>query len=145
MILDYTKNLAVYEKLLPRMSVYKEYIDQLHELPVVRYELGEGEFFSIQEGTTRPLEGALYEFHESYCDLQIMIEGSEMMKWQELTHLEKENFDQEADIGFATGAGQLVSIEAGMFYLVFPHDAHMPGLYTSQENYFKKAVFKLKS
>lgn len=145
MILGYVTNLENYEKLLPRMDVYQEHISKLHELPVGRYELGEGEFFSIQEGTTRPLEGAQFEFHEQYIDLQIMLEGSEQMKWQHLDQVEKLKFDQDSDIGFATGEGTLMDIQAGMFYLVYPHDAHMPGLYVAEENYFKKAVFKLKS
>jgi len=75
MILDYMTNLENYEKLLPRMDIYQEYLSKLRELPVGRYELGEGEFFSIQEGTTRPLEGAQFEFHEQYIDLQIMLQS----------------------------------------------------------------------
>lgn len=144
MILDYVSNLERYEKLLPRFDVYKDYFAELHELPDGKYNLGEEEFFSIQSGMTRPVEGAQYEFHHKYIDLQIMLSGSECIKWQTLDQLKQIEFDQTADIGFATGEGSLIEIKTGMFYLVYPEDAHMPGLYIDQSNAFKKAVFKLK-
>lgn len=144
MILDYVKNLDCYEKLLPRFDVYKDYIAQLHDLPEGKYDLGEGEFFSILSGTTRPVEDAQYEFHHDYIDLQIMLEGFECVKWQTLDKLNQLEFDKSADIGFATGEGNLIQIDPGMFYLVYPNDAHMPGVSVDQSNSFKKAVFKLK-
>lgn len=144
MILDYVSNLERYEKLLPRFDVYKDYFIKLHELPEGKYDLGEEEFFTVQSGTTRPIEGAQYEFHHKYIDLQIMLSGSECIKWQTLDKLNQIEFDPTADIGFATGEGSLIEIDSGMFYLVYPEDAHMPGLYVDQSNTFKKAVFKLK-
>lgn len=144
MILDYVSQLERYENLLPRFEVYKEQIAKLHELPEGKYDLGDEEFFSIQSGMTRPVEGAQYEFHHKYIDLQIMLSGSEHVKWQTLDQLSQLEFDPSADIGFAAGEGSLIEIKTGMFYLVYPEDAHMPGLHVDQPNAFKKAVFKLK-
>lgn len=144
MILDVISNLENYGQLFPRFEVYKEYLAKLNELPEGKYDLGEGEFFSIMSGETRNLESTQYDFHQKYLDLQIMLEGSEFMQWQNLDKIEQLNFDTDADIGLGTGPGTLIEIPEDSFYIVYPQDAHMPGLHVEESTQFKKAVFKLK-
>ena len=144
MILDVISNLENYRQLFPRFAVFKEYLVKMNELPEGKYDLGEGEFFSIMSGETRELESAQYEFHQKYLDLQIMLEGSEFMQWQNLDKVDQLNFDAESDIGFGTGPGTLIEIPQNSFYIVYPQDAHMPGLHVEEPAQFKKAVFKLK-
>lgn len=71
-------------------------------------------------GETRELESAQYEFHQKYLDLQIMLEGSEFMQWQNLDKVDQLNFDAESDIGFGTGPGTLIEIPQNSFYIVYP-------------------------
>ena len=144
MILDVISNLENYKQLFPRFEAYQEYLAKMNELPEGKYDLGEGEFFSIMSGETRELESAQYEFHQKYLDLQIMLEGSEFMQWQNLDKVDQLNFDAESDIGFGTGPGTLIEIPQNSFYIVYPQDAHMPGLHVEEPAQFKKAVFKLK-
>ena len=144
MILDVISNLENYRQLFPRFEAYQEYLTKMNELPEGKYDLGEGEFFSIMSGETRELESAQYEFHQKYLDLQIMLEGSEFMQWQNLDKVDQLNFDPESDIGFGTGPGTLIEIPQNSFYIVYPQDAHMPGLHVEEPTQFKKAVFKLK-
>lgn len=144
MILDVMDNLENYKQLFPRFDTYKDFLVKLHELPEGKYDLGEGEYFSIMTGETRDLDSAQYEFHKKYLDLQIMLEGSELMQWQNLEKIEKIKFDTEADIGFGTGAGTLIEIPKGSFYIVYPQDAHAPGIHIEEPKQFRKAVFKLK-
>ena len=144
MILDVISNLENYRQLFPRFEAYQEYLTKMNELLEGKYDLGEGEFFSIMSGETRELESAQYEFHQKYLDLQIMLEGSEFMQWQNLDKVDQLNFDAESDIGFGTGPGTLIEIPQNSFYIVYPQDAHMPGLHVEEPAQFKKAVFKLK-
>ena len=144
MILDVISNLENYRQLFPRFEAYQEYLTKMNELLEGKYDLGEGEFFSIMSGETRELESAQYEFHQKYLDLQIMLEGSEFMQWQNLDKVDQLNFDAESDIGFGTGPGTLIEIPQNSFYIVYPQDAHMPGLHVEEPAQFKKAVFKVK-
>ena len=58
MILDVISNLENYRQLFPRFAVFKEYLIILNELAEGKYDLAEGEFFSIMSGETRELESA---------------------------------------------------------------------------------------
>ena len=81
MILDVISNLENYRQLFPRFEAYQEYLTKMNELPEGKYDLGEGEFFSIMSGETRELESAQYEFHQKYLDLLMMLEEKELMQW----------------------------------------------------------------
>ena len=53
MILDVISNLENYRQLFPRFEAYQEYLTKMNELLEGKYDLGEGEFFSIMSGETR--------------------------------------------------------------------------------------------
>lgn len=74
----------------------------------------------------------------------MMLEGKGYMQWQNLDKVDQLNFDAALDIGLGTVSGALLEILKGSFYIVYPQDAHMPGLHVEEPMQFKKAVFKVK-
>lgn len=60
-----------------------EAINHAGNLEVGRYEF-DGGYFMVQKGTTRPLEEGTFEAHRRYIDVQIVVEGSEELAWEDL-------------------------------------------------------------
>jgi YhcH/YjgK/YiaL family protein len=108
-------------------------------------ELSGGNRFFIQQVTTRPTEGATFEAHRNYLDVQYILEGEEYVGWAPLeTVTEDVPYSSEKDIGFYTGPAEIFRVTAGNCYVVFPEDAHMPGMHLDAPKSLKKIVIKLK-
>ena len=55
-------------------------------------------------------------------------------------------YDADKDIAFFHGSGVAFDLRPGMFYAVFPHDAHKPSCHVGGERpvTYRKLVFKFK-
>ncbi|MBF6625342.1 YhcH/YjgK/YiaL family protein [Aerococcaceae bacterium zg-BR9] len=145
MILDYLTNLPRYAAIIPRFEQFSNTIMEVAQLPLGRTYLTDVDFVNVMAGETLPLDKGMLEYHRDYLDIQIILSGQEVMKWQNIHHLnEKVTYDAAKDIGFLDGEGEYVTIKEGMFYLVFPEDAHLPSSHIDQPNTYKKAVVKIK-
>lgn len=144
MIFGTIKELQRYAGIFPRLETYTEFLKTVDDKALGRYELTEGDYALVQAGETRPIEGSDFEFHHDHADIQVILEGQEYMKWQDLVKLDIGDYDADKDFGEAKGDGELICIKAGMFYSVFPEDAHMPSLHVDHPNAFAKVVFKVK-
>lgn len=144
MVIDNKNNLANYEDILPGITQVMSVISSLDEYIVGRYELDSG-FYMIQEGVTIPLEENLFEAHEKYIDVQIMIEGKEMVEWANAQELQLcRSYDEIKDIKFYSGSGTPYTIESNMAYILFPTDGHKPCCHIGQiATKYKKIVIKL--
>jgi len=144
MILDKIENIRLYEKLLPDLEKGLKAIEALETLELGRYEF-DGGFFMVQQGSTTQLEGSLYEVHRNYIDVQMILEGCEEMGWKELKDLKPtEGYLPDKDAEFLEGGfEQVIKVEAGMFYAVFPQDGHRPGGHSREQHNYKKIVMKL--
>lgn len=96
--------------------------------PDGRVELdGEHIFALPQSYQTRPADQCRWEAHRRYIDIQYVISGREAMGYAPLPALKPTtDFDQAKDVGFYDGTGSIITVDAGMFAVFFPHDAHMP-------------------
>ncbi|MBS4462738.1 YhcH/YjgK/YiaL family protein [Aerococcaceae bacterium zg-B36] len=145
MILDYLTNLPRYAAIIPRFEQFSQTIMEVAKLPLGRTDLTDVDFINVMEGETLPMEEGMFEYHQNYLDIQIVLSGQEVMQWQNVHQLkEKIPYDASKDIGFLEGDGECVTIKEGMFYLVFPEDAHLPSSHIGQSNAYKKAVVKIK-
>lgn len=143
MVLDLIENYRNYAGLHPLWEKSVQFALSLKHASVGRYEQGEI-FVLVQEGETRSLEESIYETHEKYWDIQIMMEGEEIVMWQEATRLEESSpYSKDKDIAFQNGKGIPIHIQKGMFYLVMPSDAHMPCCHMEKQSKYKKLVLKL--
>lgn len=145
MVIDHWSNLLNYQTLLPQLEVFVPYLNQLESLEEGKYELEDGHFFVVMSGDTQLMDEGLFEFHQAYVDVQIVLEGQEQMQWGWLPNLcVTHPYDNHQDIGFAQGNGTIVTVSSGMFYMAFPHDAHMPARHVNESTSFKKVVLKIK-
>ena len=147
MILDRLENAHLYENLSASFRAGLEFLRRpdLPELAVGKYPIqGEAVFAVVQEYTAKPVEEGKYEAHRKYADIQYIVGGRELIGCTNVDGLEPlDDYDEERDIQFFAGTGDLFKIEAGMFAVFFPHDAHMPSLAVQAGEQVMKVVIKV--
>ncbi|MBA3848550.1 MAG: YhcH/YjgK/YiaL family protein [Opitutus sp.] len=97
-----------------------------------RVELGGGVFAVEQVYHAKPRAEGFFESHRNYIDVQVIVEGTELMEVEEIARLTvAQDYDAERDlVKYATDvpdAAKLV-LRAGDVALFFPTDGHMPSL-----------------
>lgn len=147
MIVDRIDRSPCYNGIVPEFKEAVEFALSLADRPAGRYEydkLPSGTVFAmVQEGDTRAPEEGMVEAHRNYIDVQIMLEGGETVYYADIKEL-TEKVPYTDDIVFFEKAGQPARIEKGMFYLVFPHDGHMPCCHLDGPGRFRKIVLKIR-
>ena len=146
MILDKLENFRYYQRCIPEIWDAVRFIERAkrEHLPAGRYPVGKGYAF-IQEGETRSFEEADFEIHKNYFDMQVLLEGEEMLEYADASELEEKSpYDSEVDIQWLTGSGQKIAMKPDMFYIVYPTDAHKPCCHESRKTSYRKAVVKIR-
>lgn len=121
-----------------------EAIRRITETETGRYEFQEG-YFMVQKGITRPLLEGTFEAKRRYIDVQILLDGSEEVAWEDIRNLKTViPYNDEKDAERLTGNRKYVmKITKGMFYAAFPEDGHQPVSHTNEVQSFIKIVLKL--
>jgi YhcH/YjgK/YiaL family protein len=65
------------------------------------------------------------------------------MGYAPVPSLKAEPFDTAKDITFLSGSGSFVTLPAGHFVLLWPGDAHMPGMAAGDVVPVRKVVVKI--
>lgn len=148
MIADYGKNIYLYKEFENIADMIMDFVKRVEEdsLEEGRYDLENGVFALVQMCTTKPKENAQMESHKLYSDLQYIIEGTELIYWENTDNLTVcDDRTPEADIIFyecGTDKGY-TRLEKGMFGYYTPTDAHMPCIMVNEPGKTKKIVFKI--
>ena len=144
MIIDSIDQIMKYEPLLSNLKKGMEAIHSLEEVKEGRYEF-DGGYFMVQKGTTRPILEGTFEAHRKYVDVQILLEGSEEVAWEDIRKLTTViAYQPEKDAERLTGEREhVMKMTKGMFYAAFPQDAHQPVAHTETAQEFTKIVMKL--
>ncbi|MBQ7545348.1 MAG: YhcH/YjgK/YiaL family protein [Clostridia bacterium] len=136
MIFDTIDNIASYADVLPGLREAAAFAQDFARAPKPdgRYEIdGERIFANVSTYTTKSRDGAEFEAHRRYADLQVMIRGTECIGWAALGDTlreTREEYSKGGDIAFYTGeTGMDIRLSAGTCVLLLPQDAHMPCLH----------------
>jgi biofilm protein TabA len=116
--------------------------------PDSRYSIdGDDVYYIIQHYATKPVDADRFESHRKYIDIQVLIAGEEMLGCTPTAGLEVVTpYDVTKDIMFYR-AGKIATwthLEPGLFCLLFPDDAHLPGCQVDHPMGVHKAVFKIR-
>src|SRR5690606_3382510 len=111
--------------------------------PLGRTEInGDQMYVNVMEFDAKSPEDHLAEKHESYIDLQYLIEGEETIGYSSLRDDSKavQAYDSEQDYALYTPVADeiLLNLKPGMFAVFFPNDIHRPGM--GKPGKIKKAV-----
>lgn len=145
MVLDTLKNMDLYEGLGENFKQVAEYVKKtdLRTLEAGKHDLENGVYFMVQEYTTKDIAAGKYEAHRKYIDIQIILEGEEIMGYAPIETLAAEtDYDESGDYQLFTGEGSLLNVVKDNFAIFFPEDGHMPGVGTSPCE-VKKIVVKV--
>jgi YhcH/YjgK/YiaL family protein len=110
---------------------------------------GDDIYAVVMSYTTFSPEMALFEAHREYVDIQTVLVGAEGFECAFCDELCIDTpYDTRADIAFykrdLPGITR-VDVYPGTFVMLYPHDAHMPGLIIgNEEKVIKKVVIKIK-
>lgn len=134
MIHDTLPNLALYTELSPRFSAAAFFLatHDLAALPAGRVDIdGDDVYASVQDYETHDDSADRYEAHREYIDIQVVASGAERIGMAVRTPCLDvvKAYDEAKDIEFVRAEGNLVPMYAGQFLVIFPHEAHEPGVH----------------
>ncbi len=93
-----------------------------------RHELGNGNYMNVDIAETAPAAQRLMEAHRAYIDIQMVIEGSEIIGYQPITHAGAVVEDRSAsDAWFynpSLAADTQIHMGEGIFTVFTPADGH---------------------
>ncbi len=104
---------------------------------------------SISSYETGKAEEKLFEAHKKFADVQVVVKGNERIDWADLsvcTDTVSEEYSKGGDIAFYADPKYLssVTLETGMFMMMFPEDAHKPCVMAGEApEAVTKIVFKV--
>lgn len=132
MILDTLAQASTYTALHPLFEAGFQFIrEQGASAAVGRHELSGGAFALVQEYETRSMDGALFEAHRRFIDIQMVVSGSEIIYYANLDLLKAGEYQPEKDYLPLEGSGSGLLVQAGQFAVFFPQDAHLPSRQTT--------------
>ncbi len=145
MVVDSLDNLLAYVSLHPRFELAFDFIRQLDfaKLKPGRIVVDDDIYINVDEVPLRPLEGARYETHDAYIDIQIPITAGETIVYAERSTLGAP-VEVHKDKDYALYDAPLstrIDLRVGDFAIFFPQDGHMPII---GEGITKKIVVKVR-
>ncbi len=147
MIQDTLNNFARYEVLSPRFSKAFEFLRAVDgTLAPGRHEIdGDDVFALVQKYSTKPMDGALFEAHRKFIDVQYVHSGRETILWAPLAAMKEltKAYDETTDAALWRLVPELtpLHLSAGLFAILFPEDAHAPCVeWEKPEEVFKVVV-----
>lgn len=157
MVIDNLENLTNYEGLHPTFPKAFSYLKMLLESGAAdgRHEpseqaANEAFYVNLMTGTAQPKDDAVAESHRKYIDVQVVIDGAELMCVPAAKELPAVTTDYQEDKDYMLYAPVSVSachqlrVHAGQFVIFFADELHAPmiGLDTTPTT-VRKAVLKV--
>lgn len=106
---------------------------------------GENVFATVTEGPTKDTSRTRWEAHKVYQDIHYVISGKEMIG---ITPVSPAviiiPYDSAKDVGFYSAKGKYYKSDKKVFFIVFPGDAHRPGIKVDGFPIVKKIVIKVR-
>lgn len=145
MIIDQYKNYKTYVGAVPGLEEGMAFVNTLLDKPAGTYYTDGKMYAMVQEGKTSDISSDKMETHRRYLDVQFVLFGQEIFEWEEASCLQvREEYDSETDFQFYYGGGKKVRATEGMFYILFPQDAHRcRGKINEAGDVYRKIVLKL--
>lgn len=149
MIFDTVKNMKFYSKMMPELEAIQKFVLDFAagKKENRRYDLdGDKLFVTPSVYFPKEHEGAEYESHIKYADVQVMIKGKEYICVAPLEACKvTKPFEDGGDIAFyESNNGSLCLLNEGNFMVLYPQDAHMPCLKAEESKEVTKLVFKVR-
>lgn len=149
MIVDTLANAEAYFGLHPRLERAFTYLNNhdLSKLPLGRHLIDDDDIFiNVQEVELKAPQDAPLEVHNTYIDIQVLIDGAEQerMGWRPRADCQRPtgDFDREKDVRFFSDPHRFeIGVRRGEFAIFLPEDAHAPMI---GQGRVRKAIVKVR-
>lgn len=147
MIVDHIRNREKYyflgEDYKKALDFFATVTDEPFEKADIKVENSD---FTVK---ARPMETTVLsewklEFHKKYADIHFVAYGTEKIGYNDIKNLEVITFDEDKDVGFAKGEGDLVTLKPGYFMITLADDAHLPCICDGEPAPLGKMIAKIK-
>ncbi|MGT2757538.1 YhcH/YjgK/YiaL family protein [Streptococcus ovuberis] len=147
MIYDHINNLGTYKGLHPNLDQALDFLSQeaLQNLELGRHTIdGDSVFALIQDNQLNQSESPEFEYHRSYLDLHLLLDGQETIIYGFGDRQSTKDYDEVQDFGFETCERHLkMTIDSQHFVIFYPGEAHQPNVYAGAGDAVKKCVVKV--
>jgi len=150
MIVDRIENIGLYAGLPERLRKALEILqdDGLADKQDGQYQVdGNNIFYIVERYRTVEAQQGKFEAHRKYIDIQVVLDGAEMIGWAPVDQLEvAEPYNPERDYLLLETPKTFtqVKLAKGMFTIFFPSDAHMPRCHSNIVSDVVKVVVKVR-
>lgn len=150
MIFDKIDNVSDYFDELPLLKKAADFVDEFNKnkLGDGTYEIDGKRVFAMVQSyrTKQQTPEMMFEAHKKYIDLQYIVNGIEKIRWASLDKVDlvEEKYSSGGDIAFYEGDAMFdFTLTKNTFLLLYPSDAHLPGLSADKDVNVRKIVFKI--
>ena len=103
----------------------------LGELAPGRHDIpGTTAFALVSAYSTKSAESAVIECHRAFIDIQVCINGEELVGYVPFDRCTAGPYDGSRDFQELKGALDYFALRPGLFALFYPSDGHQPGIMT---------------
>jgi len=138
--------LAYIGEVLQAGSAAQERLKRIAPGTTERVDLAGGSFALEQPYQAKPRSEGFFESHQKYIDVQVIVEGEELMEVEDITRLTvSQPYNPERDfLKYAdTTTASVLRMRAGDLAIFFPEDGHMPSLQWRGPELVRKTVVKV--
>jgi len=133
---------------LPSLSKYAAIYDFVVKMnrPAFngRIEYSQGIAVTYSSYITKDQSRETWEQHRKYIDMHIVLEGNERIGLLQMSGSTiVEEYSDSDDVEWVTGTGDYFRLSTGMMSILFPGEAHQPGLMDGSAQSIRKAVVKI--
>ena len=147
MVIDKLSNAGQYYGLSGRIEKALKYLQNtdLKKLEIGKHEIdGKNIFVVVSEYDAKDIELGKWEAHKKYLDIQYVVSGKEKIGYASIEEMKViGDYNEEKDVMFLKGEGDLLLVKEGTFALFAPQDVHMPGIKVNNGEHVKKIVVKI--
>jgi len=145
-VCDLLANAHLYSGLGPRIAQGLQFLadTDLASLAQGRHELDGTRLYAlVSDYTPKPQAEGRWEAHRRYLDLQYVVSGVERMGVAPTSRMVETDYQAERDLAWLQGSGDFLTLGAGQFMILWPGDAHMPGIDAGVPGPVRKVVVKI--
>lgn len=125
-----------------------QYLNTLQgeELTLGFHKVNESFYYNVIEYETTGEKNKPFESHRNFVDVQLLLEGEEIMQVADITRLyQVADYDNDRDVLLYAASNNTASIlmRPGSTMILYPHDAHRSMSLRNNSNSVKKIVGKI--
>jgi YhcH/YjgK/YiaL family protein len=143
---DLLANAHLYTALGTRIAQGLQFLadTDLASLAPGKHEIDGNRLFAlVSDYTPKPPAEGRWEAHRRYLDLQYVVSGVERMGVAPTSRMTETDYQADRDLAWLEGEGDLLTFGAGQFMILWPGDAHMPGIDAGVPGTVRKVVVKI--